>query len=144
AVRARAGGAGMNPREKKLAIVILTAVGLGAGYQVVNYALIKPFQQKKAEVAKLEKEEASRTILQDKQELAQRWKDLAMRTISYDSNETRSYLTDLMATMVRKHGLDMEPLRPGIGAGIGTKTDIRSIEFRLSATGDYRDVVAFL
>jgi len=135
----------MMPRERRLAIIIGSVMGVLALYQLVNMIAITPYREanKKIENARVEinKYEA---FLKKAPAIRRTWEDFAARTFSYETDEIRNRFEQEVKRLVAKHQLRKASYTPRTGSSISRKPPIKTEAYLFAGEGDYAEVMAFI
>lgn len=135
----------MMPRERRLAIIIGSVMGVLALYQLVNMIAITPYRDanKKIENARVEinKYEA---FLKKAPAIRRNWEDFAARTFSYETDEIRNRFEQEVKRLVTKHQLRKASYTPRTGSSISRKPPIKTEAYLFAGEGDYQEVMAFI
>lgn len=136
----------MNPRERRMAIIV--GVGLGAAllYYGGRYLFHEPYKAAQTEIVNKKKQLRDyERLIASREGLAERWNRFAARTASHDPLEAANELQRSIPAMLERNRLKLSgPCSPLSGAQIGERTGIRTVAVRASAEGRYADVVGFL
>lgn len=135
----------MNPREKRLAII----VGIfGCAFVVwlgVNKLFVDPIRV--ARTARANHEEALRQLdkldKQTKKQIKQ-WKIDSARTFSFDETLARDMLGLELKRIANKCGFDAPNVRPSSGLRVASKSKLKTVANQVSLTGDYSKALGFL
>lgn len=135
----------MNPRERMLAIIVGSAVGLFFAYQMVNFIFIKPLTRAETELEDLEREmERLDGVIRSRKHLANRWLTHAGHTLSFNRPEASNRFGQDLKSLAEKHGFASALFTPITGSKLGSKTDITTVGYRVVAEGRYPTALAFL
>jgi hypothetical protein len=136
----------MNPREKTLAIVVGSVIGLGIVYQGLNFLFLKPAEQARKDIADLESQNQYLDgVIRSRRNLADRWNAALSRTLAFDRPEASNRIAQALKEGAKRHGFDNPGFVPNsVGSKIGTKTGITTVSYRITAEGPFKNAVAFL
>lgn len=134
----------MNRREKSLAIIVGSAVGLGVLYQGANILFIGPVAKAEKDIADLETQKFQLdATLRSKSNLAGRWIAAAGRT--FDRKDASNRFGEDLKSVAQRHGFTSPLFWPNsAGSRIGAKTGISTVSYKIAAEGPYTNAVAFL
>lgn len=135
----------MNPREKKMAIIIGTVIGLGVLYKGVDFLIVGPVTSAKKEQADLVNARNALTkLVKSEKKLAETWRGLTGRTFSYEAAEAQDLFGQELKNIAKQHGFDAASFTPRGGSRIGLKNEIGTVAYRITDTGSYTKVMEFL
>ncbi len=136
----------MKPREKFLAILVGTAVGLAGLYQVANLFFIQPVAKAERDIANLEMENARLdSVLRSRRHLTERWISDVGRTLGFSRPDVSNRIAQGLKILAQRHGFENPLFWPNsAGSKIGSKTGITTVSYRVAAEGPYKNAIAFL
>jgi len=135
----------MVSREKRLAIILGTVVGLGALYKIVDAIAISPYRQAVKDIKAATEETAKyNKVVNGRGAIIRGWESIAGRTFSYDVGEVRNQFEQELKRLAGRHNLKKATFTPRSGSSISRKPDIYTEAYVLSGEGEFNDVVAFL
>ncbi len=139
----------MIQRERTLAIIVGSAVGLTVFYQAINFLFIRPLERAEDELAQLESD-ANRYdgIIRSRLNLAERWRTAAGKTFSHDFPQTTNLFGQDLKEVAKRHGFENAIFSPTngtkIGSTLGAKTGISTVAYRVVAQGRKTQAMEFL
>ncbi|HWL92292.1 MAG TPA: hypothetical protein VNT79_02055 [Phycisphaerae bacterium] len=135
----------MNPREKRLAIIVGVFGGAYLGWLGVNSMIFgardtalkerERFAQRYNELKKLKDE---------KYRLEQVWRADAARTFSFEETVAKDMLERELKTIAARHGFDRPSVKNAAPLRVGYQSQIRSRATSVTVSGDYGNSMAFL
>ena len=135
----------MNPREKRLAIIIGAFAGMYAVYFLVNWLYVSEIDK-----ARKQREEFARKYnelkrLRDQKENLERvWFEDAARTFSFDETVAKDMLDLELKRIATRHGFDRPSVKNAAPLRIGYQSLIKSRATAVTLTGDYARIMAFV
>src|SRR5882672_2663049 len=94
----------MNPRERKLLMVIGSVVGAVVLYQGVKYFFVTPIKEAEEKIATLTTDtHRLENVIQSRERLAKRWAALVGRTLSYDSTVVVDRFGQDLKAITKRH-----------------------------------------
>lgn len=136
----------MNPRERKMVMVIGGALGLVVAWQVLNRVFISKIEGADKTIVDLGKKISDHNeTIKKGERLRKVWRAYVGRTFSFDESVIITEFDGRLKSMIAEHGLTNASYSAPRRLLIGDKTKISSIGFQIQgATGEYGDVVGFL
>ena len=135
----------MNPRERKLAIIVGTIFGAGALFYGVKLMFVAPLQEARTKYESLlTKQNDLKKLIRTEKDLAETWTASAGRTFSFEAAEAQDLFGENLKSIAKRHGFDSANFKPRAGKLIGAKTKITTVAYGISASGPYLKVVDFL
>lgn len=135
----------MNPREKRLAIIVGVFAGCFAIYQGVNTLFLSSIRNAEADIANLEKDMAKLRVKKlEKMKLEKEWRDDAARTFSFSETIAKDMLQREIKQIALKHGFDSPNVKTAMGMRIAIKSQIKTPAVAVTLIGDYARTMAFL
>lgn len=135
----------MMPRERRLAIIIGSVMGVLALYQLVNMIAITPYRESNKKIENARKEISKyETFLKQAPAIRRSWDDLAARTYSYETDEIRNRFEQEIKRLVVKHQLRKASYTPRTGSSISRKPPIKTEAYLFAGEGDYDQVMNFI
>lgn len=134
----------MNPRERRIVIVIGALLGAWAAYQGVTRLVLGPARQARADLVQLQNQYSKLKRERDLvSRLGREWKELTQRTYSLDELETQNAFGEELKRLAVAHNLGNARFTPRAGGKI-PRSDIRTMSYLVVADGKLSDVVGFL
>ncbi len=135
----------MMPRERRLAIIIGSVMGVLAVYQLINMIAISPYRDAQKKIDTARKEIAKyEGFIKMAPSIRRSWEDIAARTFSYETDEIRNQFEQQVKRLVAKHQLRRATYTPRTGQGVSRKPPIKTESYLFTGEGDYENVMAFL
>jgi len=135
----------MNPRERRLAIIVGTIFVAGGLFYGVKLMFVAPMQEARTKYENLlKKQNHLKKLIRTEKELAATWMADAARTFSFEASEAQDLFGEDLKKIAKRHGFDAANFKPRAGKLIGAKTKITTVAYGVSASGTYAEVVGFL
>lgn len=133
----------MNPREKKLLILIGAIVGIFVVYSGVKYVFLNPIAEANDKIAKFTTEtNRLKGVIRSRENLARRWRDLVARTYSYDSAEALNRFGQELKAIAKNRTITVTSVAPAGGMKIGSRSGIEAVGYRFTLEGRFSEMLA--
>lgn len=135
----------MNPRERKLTIIVGTIFVAGGLFYGVQLMFVAPLHEAQTQYENLlGKQNDLKKLIRTEKDLAEKWMADARRTFSFEAAEAQDLFGEDLKKIAKRHGFTAANFKPRTGKLIGAKTKITTVAYGISATGPYPKAVDFL
>ncbi len=135
----------MNPRERRLAIIVGVGVVGAILYYGIDLLFVSPLREANLQFTNLElAEQKLDALIASERGMGESWNAIAGRTFSYQASRAQALFGQNLKDIAKRHHFDLGNFKPRTGSKIGYKTDISTVAYRISVTGQYKQAVDFV